>query len=239
MLSALGVDARVQTPSAIAVDGMVICSTGWVSEGEALMFEGRVLLDVDVENTRGIANPLERFESEAAVAPRQRITSLHRLTGKRPAGALVKRSLVAAFESEFCAEFQEGDVSLSEHVRYRTALAEIECADWPRLVQRPAADIHIGDAMQTLRGGVLRARVSYDRVQQRIRRVAFATDIAQVPARMFADLEAALRETRIDRVEHIVRLFFAGHPPAKPFTAAALNAVVRLALKLPLAAPTP
>jgi lipoate-protein ligase A len=159
------------------------------------------------------------------------------LLGRRPDPDLIKRNLTEAFESEFNVEFQEGDLTLTEHARYQVALAEIDTPDWIDLVRRPASDMPLYESVQKFAGGMLRASLAYDRITHRIRQVGFSGDIFVNPRRTIADLEAALRATSVERVEHNVRVFFAGREvDMLALTPDDFIAVIRLAVQQPIVA---
>jgi len=236
-ISALGVDARFRPRNDIEVDGRKISGTGGAFDGNALLFQGTLLLEFDVEKMLRILRiSAEKLSDKAIASARERVTSLSELLGRKPDGAVVRRYLTEAFESEFGVEFSEGELSLSEHKRFETALREIDHPDWVNLVSRPVAALPILEAQQKFAGGLLRVSVTFDLLTQTLRQVWFTGDIFVSPRRLIADLEAALKDTPLDRLEAKVRGFFHG----RPFDALALApedfiAVVRLALKQPVA----
>ena len=210
-ISALGVDARYRPRNDIEVDGRKISGTGGAFDGDALLYQGTLLIDFDVEKMlRVLRIPAEKLSDKAIASARERVANLTDLLGRRPDSDLIKHNLTESFESEFDVEFQEGDLTLSEQARYRVALAEIDTPDWIDLVRRPAADMPLYESVQKFAGGMLRASLTYDRLMHRIRQVGFSGDIFVSPRRTIADLEAALRDTSVERVEHNVRVFFAG-----------------------------
>jgi lipoate-protein ligase A len=96
------------------------------------------------------------------------------------------------------------------------------------------------EAEQKFRGGLLRASVTFDVLTQTVRQVWFTGDVFVSPRRLLVDLEAALKDTPLDRLEARVRSFFHG----RQYDALALTPddfvnLVRLALKLPVAASNP
>jgi lipoate-protein ligase A len=235
-ISALGVDARYRPRNDIEVGGRKISGTGGAFDGNALLYQGTLLIDFDVEKMlRVLRIPAEKLSDKAIASARDRVTNLKELLGRQPEAAKVRQYLTEAFESEFGIEFTEGDLTLSEHRRYQAALAEIDTPDWVNLVARPRADMPILEAAQKFAGGVLRAAVTYDAVARLIRQVWFTGDIFVNPRRTIADLEAALRDLPIDRLEQRTLGFFAGRPADMLGLAPSdFVAVVRLAVGQPL-----
>lgn len=208
-ISALGVDARYRPRNDIEVDGRKISGTGGAFDGDALLFQGTLLIDFDVARMlRVLRIPAEKLSDKAIASARERVANLKELLGRAPDTALVRRYLAEAFESEFNVEFSEGDLTLSENVRYGAALAEIDTSDWINLVTRPVADMPILEAAQKFAGGLVRAAVTFDVMTQTIRQVWFTGDVFINPRRTLTDLEAALRDLPIDSLERRVEGFF-------------------------------
>jgi lipoate-protein ligase A len=240
-ISALGVDARYRPRNDIEVDGRKISGTGGAFDGDALLFQGTLLIEFDVEKMlRVLRIPAEKLSDKAIASARDRVTSLTELLGRKPDAELVRRYLTEAFESEFGVEFSEGELTLSEHRRFERALREIDHPDWVNLVSRPVSAMPILEAEQKFRGGLLRARVTLDVLTQTVRQVWFTGDVFVSPRRLLVDLEAALKDTPLDRLEARVRGFFHG----RQYDALGLAPddfvnLVRLALKQPVVAPNP
>ncbi len=240
-ISALGVDARYRPRNDIEVDGRKISGTGGAFDGNALLFQGTLLIDFDVEKMlRVLRVPAEKLSDKAIASARERVANLKELLGKPPEVTLIRQYITEAFESEFGVQFREGDLTLSEHARYQAALREIAAPDWVNLVTRPVADAPILEAAQKFAGGLLRVAVTFDTTARTIKQVWFTGDIFVSPRRTVADLEAALRDLPIDRLARKVEWFFASRPvDMLSLTPADFITVVRLAVKQPLLAQSP
>lgn len=235
-VSALGVDARYRPRNDIEVGGRKISGTGGAFDGDALLFQGTLLVEFDVEKMlRVLRIPAEKLSDKALASARERVASLKELLGRKPDVALIKRYITEAFESEFDVEFREGDLTLSEHKRFEAALREIDHRDWVNLVTRPASGMPILEGAQKFPGGLLRAAVTFDTLTRTIRQVWFTGDIFVSPRRTIADLEAALRDTSLERLEARVRGFFTGREvDMLSLTPDDFVNVVRLAIKQPV-----
>jgi lipoate-protein ligase A len=237
-ISALGVDARYRPRNDIEVDGRKISSSCGAFDGDALLFQGVLLADLDLEKMlrvlRMAADPLS---GKTIASVRERVTNLKELLGRKPDAALIRRYLTEAFESEFDIEFSEGDLTLSEHARYQAALREVDTPDWVNLIARPASATPILEAAQKFAGGTLRASVIFDTTIQTIKQVWFTGDIFVKPRRTVADLEAAVSDLPVDRLAQKIERFFASCPAdMHSLSPADFIAVVRLAVKQPLLA---
>ncbi|MBX9811977.1 MAG: hypothetical protein K2Y16_10250 [Burkholderiales bacterium] len=235
-ISALGVDARFRPRNDIEVDGRKISGTGGAFDGDALLFQGTLLVDFDIEKMlRVLRIPAEKLSDKAIASARERVASLKELLGCQPDVVQIRSNIIEAFESEFGVEFHEDELTLSEHARYQVALREIDTPDWIDLVSRPADGMPVLEAVQKFAGGLLRASVAFDTLTQTLRQVWFTGDFFVSPRRTIADLEAALRDTPLDKLESRIRAFFSGRQVDMLSLAPAdFVTVVRLALKQPL-----
>lgn len=233
-ISALGVDARYRARNDIEVDGRLLATSSCALEGSAILFQATLFIDLDpIQALDGFRAPGHKFP---AMERTRRIVSIKQLLRSRPDVQLIKQHIAGAFESEFDVEFRETEMTLSEAVRYRAALRQIESQDWINLVARPARDMPLlesdGEA-----GAPLRALVLYEAPTRTIREVWFLGDIALSPGRTILDLEAALRDTRIADLEHRIHWFFRSRPVQMAGVAPSdFVMAVQRALKAPLPA---
>lgn len=212
-ISALGVDARHRAGSEIEVDGKRIATAGFVSDGNAVLFQGMLFVDADRETAaRVLRLPASKPSDVARAMMEARETTLKALLGRTPETALVKRNLFEAYESDFGVEFAEGDLTLSEHARYEAALRAIDAPAWIQLHARPASEMPLLEAAESHPGGLLRATVMLDMMTQTIRQVWFHGDITARPPSLIPDLEAALRDVPMSRLARKVEWFFRSRP---------------------------
>ena len=237
-ISALGVEARFRPRNDIEVDGRKISGTGGAFDGDALMYQGTLLIEFDVAKMmRVLRIPAEKLSDKAIASARDRVANLKDLLGRQPDAGEIRRYMIEAFESEFGVEFSEGDLSLSEHRRFEAALLEIDHPDWVNLVNRPVSDMPILEAVQKFAGGLLRAAVTYDVRTRTLRQVWFTGDVFISPRRTLSDLEAALRDVPVGRLEQRVLSFFSDRQvDLLTLTPQDFVTVVRLALQQPMLA---
>ena len=209
-IQALGVDAQFRPRNDIEVDGRKISGTGGAFDGDALMFQGTLLIEFDVEKMlRVLRIPVEKLSDKAIASARERVANLADLLGHAPEMQEVKAALIQAFADEFRVDFEVGDLCPAEQVRFDSALAEIDTEDWVHMLSSPQSDVPIVEAIHKFPGGLVRASVAYDRVRQRIKQVWFTGDFFVSPKRAIADLEAALRDSEVADCKRRVHAFFA------------------------------
>ncbi|MHB1247463.1 MAG: lipoyl protein ligase domain-containing protein [Sulfuriferula sp.] len=209
-ISTLGVDAKFRPRNDIEVDGRKISGTGGAFDGDALMYQGTLLIEFDVEKMlRVLKIPAEKLSDKAIASARERVANLGDLLGQVPPMSQVQAALASAFAEEFGVEFAAAPLTPREETLYQAALAEIDHPDWINLLARPAADQPTLDAVRKFSGGLLRVSVAFDRSQNRIKQVWFSGDVFINPRRTLADLEAALRDTLAEQLALNVKRFFA------------------------------
>jgi lipoate---protein ligase len=208
-IAALGVDARYRPRNDIEVDGRKISGTGGAFDGDALMYQGTLLIRFDVERMlRVLRICAEKLSDKSIASARDRVTSLEELLGRVPLLEDAMGSLADAFAAEFGVQFVRGDLTAPEQARYAEALAEIDTPDWVNLVSNPVSDVPLFESAHKFSGGLLRANLAYDRATRRVKQICYTGDIFVSPRRTIADLEAALRDCPVDEFASRVRRFF-------------------------------
>ena len=226
-VSAFDVEARYRAPGEVEIDGRRIMESAGVFDGDALLFQGALLVEFDAQAKLRAS----RLYGAALDTARDRVVDLATLTCSKPDLARVKRYLTEAFESEFGIEFAEGDVTLSEDKRYRAALKQIDHPDWVHLVSRPAGALPVLHASRPIAGGRLYAAVAYDRYARTVRQAWFRSDVPTARGRALADFESALRHVPMTRLALRIERFFGERgADLAPLAPADLTGIVQVAV---------
>jgi lipoate-protein ligase A len=205
----LGVDARFRPRNDIEVGGRKISGTGGAFDGDAILYQGTLLIDFDVERMlRVLRIPAEKLTGKAIASARERVVNLRELLGAPPDLVAIERALTEAFAAGFGVEFEEAGLTPFEEQCYRQALAEIDTPEWVYQINRPAAEAPVVEGLHKCEGGLLRAAVHVDLGRGRIKQVWLTGDFFVDPRRMVADLEAALKDTPIEALRRNVHAFF-------------------------------
>lgn len=235
-LSELGVDARYRRKDEIEIDGRAVCTAGCAVDGDAVLLQAVLWLDID-------SGELQRFfrgpaipQSSAVVQPRT--IGLKTALGRVPSIHRIRENLVEVFEGEFGVELSDAELGLSEQRRFEESLSAIDTPQWTALFARAASEKPIFEAVHQVNGTSLRVAVSCEPAHARIRDVWFWGDFTVKPARTVRDLEAALRDVAVAGAAAKIQSFFS----SRPADLGALRAddfitAIRLALKQPLVAP--
>lgn len=209
-ISSLGVTAEFRPRNDIEVDGRKVSGTGGAFDGDALLYQGTLLISFDIERMLRILNiPAEKLSDKAISSARERVTNLETLLGYVPERDVVVAALQSAIAEEFNVDFVAGELNDVECALYDDAIKEIDDPEWVALIDLPASDRPTLTAAHKFPAGLFRVNVAYDQVMLRIKQVWFSGDVFVSPRRTLIDLEAALRDTHIDNVETIILNFFA------------------------------
>lgn len=236
-ISALGVDARLRNRSEIEVDGRALGHGGFAIEGDAILFQGVLLLDTDPDTPFAVLRTPWSGAAAANAESGKRVTSLGRALGRKPDARSVKANLAEAFESEFGVEFRDADLGLSEHARCEAAMPAIDARDWLGHTAGAASEAPLLAAVHRAAAGALEVAVIYERAARTVRRAWFTGGTRFEPARLLPDLEAALCDVPLARVAARVEWFFGSRTiDAGGFSAADFVAGVKRAIRQPLLA---
>lgn len=212
-ISTLGVEARFRPRNDIEVAGRKVSGTGGAFDGDALLYQGTLLVDFDVERMiRCLRIPVEKMRDKAIADARERVVNLKDLLGAAPPLDDVKRRIAESFAREFGVTFERGEITPTEQRLFDEALVQIDTPEWVHLVQKPRSELPIVEAAQKFAGGMLRAAAAYDKPGGRIKQVWFTGDIFVNPRRTVADLEAALKDCALENLDPAVTRFFADRP---------------------------
>ena len=210
-VSAFGTHATYRPLTDIEVDGRKIAGTGGAFDGNALLYQGTLLLDFDIERMlRCLRLPAEMLSPEAIEGARARVVNLRELLGVVPPLDKIKHRIAAEFASELGVVFEPGELSPQEVRLFREALREIDSPEWVNMVRKPRSELPIVEGTHRFNAGVLRAAVAYDRAGARVKQVCFSGDFFVNPPRTVADLEAALKDCAVDNIASTVARFFQG-----------------------------
>jgi lipoate-protein ligase A len=210
-VSAFGIKATYRPLTDIEVDGRKIAGTGGAFDGNALLYQGTLLLDFDIERMlRCLRLPAEMLSPEAIAGARARVVNLRELLGVVPPLEKIKHRIASEFGAELGVSFEPGELYPQEVRLFREASREIDSKHWVNMVQRPRSDLPVLEGARQLGAGVLRASVAYDRPGARIKQVCFSGDFFVNPPRTVTDLEAALKDCAADNIAPTIARFFHG-----------------------------
>jgi len=211
-LQALGVDARFRPRNDIEVGGRKISGTGGFYDGDVLIYQGTVLVDL---NPQRMVNALHVPESKLAKrqldTAAQRVITLKELLGPNtPDLEFVKIALIKGFKDVLRIDAEDGEITQGEERLAEEYFDnEIGTEEFLREIDDPAADDEMLVGTHTGAGGTIDSFVKLEGpTRSTLQRVLISGDFFVTPPRVVFDLEAALKGVRCDDVEPVIEQFF-------------------------------
>jgi lipoate-protein ligase A len=211
-ISKLGVDARFRPRNDIEVDGRKISGTGGFFDGDVLIYQGTVLVDMNPQQmVRVLKVPEKKLAKRELDTAAQRVVTLKELLGDAtPDIETIKAALIEGFEEGLGLSAAPGAITDREESLARRHLDdEIGRDDFVREIDNPGADAETWSGSYTGSGGTIDAYVKIEGPTDGIlQRVLLSGDFFVTPPRIVFDLEAALAGTRIEDIDETVDRFF-------------------------------
>lgn len=213
-ISSLGVDARFRPRNDIEVDGRKISGTGGAFDGDSILYQGTLLIEFDVERMLKVLRiPAEKLSDKAIASARERVVNLRELLGAAPRMSDVQQVMTQAFAQAFGVDFESAaDMNEREQEVYAEALIEIDSPEWVYQHNRPVSEAPMLESVYRSNGGLMRACVAVDRARNHLKQVWITGDFFVSPNRLILDLEASLKDTPLNALEHNIHRFFADRP---------------------------
>jgi lipoate-protein ligase A len=211
-LRRLGVEARYRPRNDIEVDGRKISGTGGFFDGDTLIYQGTVLVDMDpAAMVAALRVPRAKLEKRQLDSAAQRVVTLRELLGPRTPGLpAVQQALLEAFAERFDVEWVAEDLREAETaLAWRRHREEIGTDAFVAEIDDPAQDRDFAVGTHTGPGGTI---TSYLRLEGpargRIGQVLITGDFFVAPPRIVLDLEATLRGGYVTDAAGIIERFF-------------------------------
>jgi lipoate-protein ligase A len=209
----LGVDAKFRPRNDIEVDGRKISGTGGFFDGDVLIYQGTVLVDMNSQQMVSALNiPEAKLAKRELDSAAQRIVTLKELLGDDlPDIATIKAALVEGFTEGLGIEAEAGKITENEEaLANRHFIEEIGTDEFVAEIDNPGDDNETLAGSHTGPGGTIDAFVKLDGPTKRILQRALITgDFFVTPPRIVFDLEAYLAGTRLEEVDGAIDTFFA------------------------------
>ncbi|MDH3531560.1 MAG: lipoate--protein ligase family protein [Gammaproteobacteria bacterium] len=211
-LGELGVKARFRPRNDIEVDGRKISGTGGFYDGDVLIYQGTVLVDLDAERmVRALRVPESKLAKRQLDSAAQRVVTLQELLGPGlPDMETVQRALIKGFQDVLEIDAESGDITAREEQLAKQFFdAEIGSDDFVAEIDDPAAEDDMLAGSHTGAGGTIDAFVKLEGPTRSVlQRVLLSGDFFVTPPRIVFDLEAHLQGVRVDEVEPAIEQFF-------------------------------
>jgi lipoate-protein ligase A len=211
-LRKLGVRARFRPRNDIEVDGRKISGTGGFFDGDILIYQGTVLVDMDPARMVSALNiPAAKVAKHDLDSAEQRVVTLKELLGQDlPDIDTIKAALVEGFTGILGIEAEPAEITADEESLAEQYFdEEIGSDDFVREIDNPGGGDRLLEGSHTGIGGTINSYVKLEGPTLGIVQRALITgDFFVTPPRVVFDLEAALAGMRLEDVERTIREFF-------------------------------
>ena len=212
-LSKLGVDARFRPRNDIEVDGRKISGTGGFFDGDILIYQGTVLVDMNPEQMTSALNiPERKLAKRNLDSAAQRVVTLKELLGRDlPDLDTIKSALVEGFSEGLGITAVDGEITTGEEIMAKRYFdEEIGTDEFVADIDNPSAEAETLAGSHTGPGGTVDAFLKLEGpTGQVLQRALLSGDFFVTPPRVVFDLEASLQGTRIADIDSTVDRFFA------------------------------
>ena len=211
-LSSLGVDARFRPRNDIEVDGKKISGTGGFFDGDVLIYQGTVLVDMQPEKmVRALKIPESKLAKRNLDSAAERVTTLKALLGDDlPDLDAVKNAILRGLAGRFDIELQVGEPTEQEESLAQEYFdEEIGTDEFVAEIDDPTADTTTLSGQHSGAGGTIDSFVKLEGPGLGIlQRVLITGDFFVTPPRTVFDLEARLQGSRLEEIDDVVDAFF-------------------------------
>lgn len=214
-LSSLGVDARFRPRNDIEVNGRKISGTGGFFDGDILIYQGTVLVDLNPQQmVSALRIPESKLAKRKLDSAAERVVTLKELLGDDlPDMATIKQALIDGFAESLGITAEPGEISAAEEERAKEHFDdEIGTDEFVAEINDPAAHDEVLSGSHTGAGGTINSFVRLEGPTRGIlQRVLLSGDFFVTPPRIVFDLEAHLKGVRLEEIDAAVDEFFANN----------------------------
>lgn len=209
-LGLLGIKASFRPKNDVEVGGRKISGTGGTERGDAVLFQGTLLVDFDVETmVKALRIPAVKLKDKELRSVRERVTCIKWELGYVPSYEEIKEAIRRGFEEAFGVELVDGRLTPCEEEAFRSKLPYFRSDAWVYLDRRASGPALLA-AVTKKPGGLIRVAVALDTDYNVIKSLIITGDFFVSPKRAIPDLEARLKFTPAteESVRRVVYEFF-------------------------------
>ncbi|TET30672.1 MAG: DUF116 domain-containing protein [Candidatus Heimdallarchaeota archaeon] len=216
-LKKLKVIAEFRPKNDIEVEGRKISGTGGVEENGAMLFQGTLLTDFDVETMlRALRVPIEKLQYKKLSSMRERVTCLREQLGRVLPLPEIKKALIEGMQETFYIELVEEGLTDEEKKLFQEKISKFQSKDWIYNLRRPIIARQTLTARHKTKGGLIRVTLILDKKTGQIQSSLITGDFTVYPKRTIFDLETALKGCYIKDINQQILNFFKRKKPVIP-----------------------
>lgn len=215
----LGIRAYFRPRNDIEIQGRKISGTGGTELSRAILFQGTLLVDFDVdEMLRALRIPTEKLQDKEIESVKERVTCLKRELGRTPTVQTIKWALIKGFQEAFGVRFEDHPLTEEEENELKSKLPYFSSQDYIFKIRNALPRRKTLSALLKAPGGLIRVSVALDSKAQIINQILITGDFFAYPKRAIFDLESFLKNAKASpsNIESIIRSFFSDKKPRIP-----------------------
>lgn len=211
-LSHWGITATFRPVNDVEVQGRKISGTGGTEYQGAIIFQGTLLRDFDVETmVRVLRLPIEKLSDKVIDSFRQRMVTMRELLGeKQPPLADLKAAIIQAVEHTFNVPLQSGPLTPSEQLEWETTRQTYRETGWIERRQADPNQVDVRHLTYKAPGGLIHIQATVEPDRRRLRYLFITGDFFVDPDRAVLDLESLLKEAPLtpDSIQERLRTHY-------------------------------
>jgi len=215
----LGVRAHFRPRNDIEIQGRKISGTGGTELSGAILFQGTLLVDFDVdEMLRALRIPTEKLQEKEIESVKDRVTCLKWKLARTPPVSMIKASLIKGFGETFGVTFDRKPLTAEEENLLKVKLPYFASPEYIFKVREALPRRKTLTSILKAPGGLIRISIAIDTKTQVINQVLITGDFFAYPKRAIFDLESLLKNSKAspDNIEEVIRSFFNYKRPRIP-----------------------
>jgi lipoate-protein ligase A len=215
----LGIRAYFRPRNDIEIQGRKISGTGGTELSGAILFQGTVLVDFDVdEMLRALRIPTEKLQDKEIESVKERVTCLKWELGRTLPISMIKAALAQGFEETFGVRFENKPLTPEEESLFKTKLPYFSSSDYIFKVRDSLPRRKTLSSIVKAPGGLIRISIAMDSKTQVINQILITGDFFAYPKRAVFDLESLLKNSKASpsQIREVIRSFFADKKPQIP-----------------------
>jgi lipoate-protein ligase A len=215
----LGVGAYFRPKNDIEIQGRKISGTGGTELSGAILFQGTVLVDVDVdEMLRSLRIPTEKLQDKEIESVKERVTCLKWELGRTPSIQAVKASLTKGFEETFGVRFENKPLTVEEENSIKAKVVPFSSHEYIFKTRDSLPRKKTLGSLLKAPGGLIRISIALDSKTHVINQILITGDFFAYPKRAIFDLESFLKNSKAtpSNIKGIVHSFFSDQKPKIP-----------------------
>ena len=200
-INKFGVSSSFRPRNDIEVEGKKISGSGGTSLKNCFMFQGTLLVDIDIEvMIRALRVPLEKLKYSEISSLKERITWLSREIGYCPGRDDIIKNILEGFSEQLEADYYFDELSSHERELFNQKINHFSSkAHIYRIKEKK--NIYTVKSVIKSASGVLKTAITIDGPRKILKTSLFTGDFFIYPRKALFDLESLLKNRKINREE--------------------------------------